>query len=361
MTHAYMKAFVAIIIYMGVVKLPSYRLYWSTHRYFSLDMAEIMPRDRFLNIMCFFHVCDNQGHPAADQPGYKPGYKVEKLAGMLIRNWRKMYSPGRDLAVDECLVPFKGRTKLKKYMPAKPHKWGVKLWCLCKSVTGYTYNWIIHTGKLPPDDTNRNITHRTVMLACEGVLDKGHHIYMDNYFSSPALYKELADHSTGACRTLRVNRIGVPTSVQNCKPTDDLAITSREGRLLFITWKDKRIVNLITSVHNNSSYTKKIRSRFSETHFRTVQQPKAIALYTLKMSGVDIADQHVAANTMSHRMLKWWKKVVLCNMLDMSIANVKVIHKALSNGPFNSTNFRMDIICGLLTGYEKPQRAFSRF
>ena len=67
------------------------------------------------------------------------------------------------------------------------------------------------------------------MLACEGVLDKGHHIYMDNYFSSPALYKELADHSTGACGTLRVNRIGVPTSVKNCKPTDDLAITSREG------------------------------------------------------------------------------------------------------------------------------------
>ena len=78
------------------------------------------------------------------------------------------------------------------------------------------------------------------------------------------------------------------------------------------------------------------------------------------MSGVDIADQHVAANTMSHRMLKWWKKVILCNMFNMNIAIVKVIHKALSNSPFNSTNFRMDIICGLLIGYEKPQRAFSR-
>ena len=102
---------------------------------------------------------------------------------------------------------FQGSNKTEEVHARQTSQTGVKLWCLCESVTGYTYNWIIHTGKLPPDDTNRNITHWTVMLACEGVLDKGHHIYMDNYFSSPALYKELADHSTGACGTLRVNRM----------------------------------------------------------------------------------------------------------------------------------------------------------
>ena len=31
-------------------------------------------------------------------------------------------------AVDEIMIPFKGRSGIKQYMRKKPHKWGFKLW-----------------------------------------------------------------------------------------------------------------------------------------------------------------------------------------------------------------------------------------
>ena len=41
-----MKAFIAIVLFMGLVRLPNYKLYWSTHHLLSLNIASIMPRDR---------------------------------------------------------------------------------------------------------------------------------------------------------------------------------------------------------------------------------------------------------------------------------------------------------------------------
>ena len=31
-------------------------------------------------------------------------------------------------------------------MPKKPVKWGIKLWCLCDSVTGYCLAFKVYTG-----------------------------------------------------------------------------------------------------------------------------------------------------------------------------------------------------------------------
>ena len=39
----------------------------------------------------------------------------------------------------------------------------------------------------------------------EGLERKGHHLYMDNYYSGPILYKDLHRKGIGACGTVRVN------------------------------------------------------------------------------------------------------------------------------------------------------------
>ena len=171
---------------MGIVKLPNYRLYWSINKIMSRDT------DRFLNIMSFFHACNNSTQTPSDDPTFK-GYKVRDLSRMLLSNWRLVYIPSRVVAVDECLIPFKGRTKFLQYIPSKPHKWGIKAWCLSESGTGHVLNWSLYTGSLPADNTHITATHRVVMSLTEPLLNKGHHVYMDNFFSSPALYKELAE------------------------------------------------------------------------------------------------------------------------------------------------------------------------
>ena len=62
-----MKAFIAIVLFMGLVRLPNYKLYWNTHHLLSLNIASIMPRDRFMN-MTFFHACNNMTQPPVHDP-----------------------------------------------------------------------------------------------------------------------------------------------------------------------------------------------------------------------------------------------------------------------------------------------------
>ena len=54
------KAFPALIIAMRLVNQEDIRDYWSTDEVLSTPFfSQIMPRDKFMNILTFFHLCDN--------------------------------------------------------------------------------------------------------------------------------------------------------------------------------------------------------------------------------------------------------------------------------------------------------------
>ena len=55
-----MKAFPALIIAMRLVNQEVIRDYWSTDEVlFSPFFSLILPRDKFKNILTYFHFCDN--------------------------------------------------------------------------------------------------------------------------------------------------------------------------------------------------------------------------------------------------------------------------------------------------------------
>ena len=55
-----MRNFLGLVNYMGIVHLPVMSRYWSTNPLYSLPLPrKIMPRDRFLSLLRYFHVSDN--------------------------------------------------------------------------------------------------------------------------------------------------------------------------------------------------------------------------------------------------------------------------------------------------------------
>ena len=73
---------------------------------------------------------------------------------------------------------------------------------------------LCYTGKDESlDCTGRNHTHAVVMALVEKLRGRGHHIYTDNFYSSPALFAELREEGFGACGTVRVNRRGLPAEI----------------------------------------------------------------------------------------------------------------------------------------------------
>ena len=45
------------------------------------------------------------------------------------------------------MIPFKGRSSLKQYMPQKPVKRGIKVWALADAANGYMANFQVYTGR----------------------------------------------------------------------------------------------------------------------------------------------------------------------------------------------------------------------
>ena len=290
-----MKAFLAIILFMGFTKFPSYQVYWSTDDVMQMPgFPSIMPRNRFNAIMQFLHVANNEDALPADDPNHDKLFKIRPLINTLVAAWQDAYYPGKHLSVDESIVAFKGKCSWVVYKPQKPHKWGMNAWVLTDATNGYVYNWCLYTGKSANEEAQADVglTHRVVTNLVDCVYDKGHIIYMDNYFSSPALFEELADNQTGACGTLRVNRRGVPDAVKSAKlKCGDPHLAVRDEKLLFISWFDRRQVNLLTTVHNDTLFAKQVRCKDpANNNLRLVHKPMAIELYTKYMGGVDMLD-----------------------------------------------------------------------
>ena len=152
--------------------------------------------------------------------------------------------------------------------PQKPHEWGLTVWSVADSISGYVYNWNIYGGKRKTFDlrtTNndgRGAVHWVTWDICDeaDLLEKGHHVYCDNYFSLPTLFQDLAQYSTGACGTLRQNRVGVVERIKRAKPIkNDDAVTDYKDECNYFSWMDRNQVNLITTIHTQDTFVKRTR------------------------------------------------------------------------------------------------------
>ena len=147
-------AFFGIVIFMGLVEVPSLVEYWNDDGFFGQDFvrASGMNRTRFMNILTALHLCDleqdrqNEILKARKEP-YDPLFKLKPLMNDLQLACKTYFVPGQNISIDERMVAFKGRIGMKQYIKDKPTKWGFKLWILASSDSGYTYKFQVYTGK----------------------------------------------------------------------------------------------------------------------------------------------------------------------------------------------------------------------
>ena len=151
------------------------------------------------------------------------------------------------------MVKFKGRLSIKQYIKIKPVKWGIKLFTLAESATGYVLNLIPYTGKRV--DTDLSKTTQTVLDVAHDYMHLGHHLFMDNYYMSIELVSSLSGKDTLCCGTVNSNRVGLPADVKKTAPAVKQlermqSLKRMRDGILAITWMDTRAVNLLTNIPN---------------------------------------------------------------------------------------------------------------
>ena len=86
-----------------------------------------MTRDRFKMILAFFHLNDNANYIPAGQPGHDLLFKVRPLFDFLNERFKEIYIPEENIAIDEAIVPWRGRVTFRVYIRNKPTKWEIKV------------------------------------------------------------------------------------------------------------------------------------------------------------------------------------------------------------------------------------------
>ena len=142
-----MKAFLALHMTMALVEKHEIEDYWETFWLTSSPgFSRIMSRDRFELILSFLHYANNEDHVARGQPGHDRLFKVRQLIDMIVPKFRQVFSPRKEVVIDEMTIAFKGRSVLKQYNPKKPDKWGFKVFVLSESKSGYVLDWTLYRG-----------------------------------------------------------------------------------------------------------------------------------------------------------------------------------------------------------------------
>ena len=175
--------------------------------------------------------------------------KIRTLADHLRQEFQKI--PMLEfLSVDEQMVPFKGASSIKQYVPKKPHKWGYKTFILADSA-GVVYNFFSYTRKIDPVNNpevpdlgpSSNFVLQLVECIPNGQNFKFH---CGNWFTSLKLINHLASRQIWVCGTIQERRLqGLSfksekqLSVSGRGSFEELETQSENATITAVKWYDK--------------------------------------------------------------------------------------------------------------------------
>ena len=287
-------AYFGFMTLMGINSLPTLYDYWKLNPiYHYSPIADRISRNWFREITRFLHFTDNSSHISnTSDPAYDRVWKVRPVINILLEQFLKVYNPHQQNSIDEAMIPFKGRSFLKQYLPNKPTKRGIKVWVRADSTNGYISQFQVYAGKVH-NATEKHLGERVVKNLTRTLVGKYYTIYCDNYFTSIKLFDDLLKDCIYACGTLRTNRVGYPTEFKRhlkkgLPKRGDCLQTQKEGKV-FSLWQDNRLVNVLSTNWNKGMSTV-LRTQKNGSR-ESIPCPYNIVDYNKYMGGVDQSDQ----------------------------------------------------------------------
>ena len=205
---------------------------------------------KIISINKFFHIADNK------LQGDNKTNKFKQFYLQLKNNWSKVFSPGQHITLDEGVAAFQGRTEFKQYMPAKPEKWGLKIYLLSDSNSDYILSAILYTGK---SEKITNYTIKLVIKILNEYMWKGHKVFIDSFYCCPTIVRFLYFREIYVTGISRSNRKGMPAQIKDLNLQENSCRTFSCDFLHLDAFKDKKKTLFIIS----SAYSNKITENSS--------------------------------------------------------------------------------------------------
>ncbi|XP_017795068.1 PREDICTED: piggyBac transposable element-derived protein 4-like [Habropoda laboriosa] len=296
-TSEEIKKFIGLMIWMGLVQTPLKKC-WSTDPVYNFSLPRsTMSRNRFEELLSNLHFANNETIVQNNKLG-----KVLPLVDILMVNYQKVFSPGKDIVVDETMVPWRGRLVFRQYIPTKSHKYGVKLFKLC-STEGYTWSSKIYSGRDTSGKRKVGIAESVCTELADKLLNEGRTLFVDNFYTSYELALKFLNSKTHVVGTVRRNKKKKPSCVMY--PLKRGEMVAREDPNGIVVLFDTFFSTTTTKVKRRSRWPKKFVLFMDPIQYRMQQQSggsndSVLVIWMLKM-------RHALVGQSSKMWIKSWK------------------------------------------------------
>ncbi|KAF4971256.1 hypothetical protein FSARC_1878 [Fusarium sarcochroum] len=228
-----------IMIYLGIHRDSSIKDHWKAPTIGDQrplhTISKFMPLRKFQLITRYFRTFDYTKIDMSDEKDLPKTFQAAEPWSNHIQYMSSfLFIPGTNLAVDECMVPFTGRSKETTLVKKKPTPVGFKVWAIAQH--GFFLRWLWHVERSPykavivalpsPEPQGKkgkirttvslSITQSVVFHLCNMLPKATYHVFTDNLFSSPNLFRALRKAGHGATGTACPN-CGISTGLTDLK------------------------------------------------------------------------------------------------------------------------------------------------
>jgi hypothetical protein len=311
------RAWLGICILMGCKRLPSVRQYWMRSQpflYCSL-ISSIMTLGRWEDIMRCLHLVDNNSIVRdVNDPRFDRIAKTRWLVEMFNKVSKEIYNLEREITVDECVIPYKGRyCFIRQFMPDKPVRFGIKVWLLASSKSRFVWQMEVYFGERTgagPHGLGYHVIERMVA----GLENRGHCLVIDNFFASVNLFHDLMCKGIWATGTVRRTSKNLPRGLYREPDTTvrgSMLIWNHVHRQMgVVSWQDKKLVTLLSTAAAPWEPNSKVLRRIPGLRGQLVVPSSPMhQQYVEYMRGVDVTDQLRGNYSSQLRCHKWWVKI----------------------------------------------------
>lgn len=256
------------------------------------------------------------------------------------------------MSVDEKIVQYFGRHRLKQFIRGKPIRFGLKQWALCFSRSGYCFKFDVYQGSTT-DNHDLPLGARVVKNLLSDV-PKGTCVYFDNFFSSFSLFDLLLSAGYKFVCTMRSNRIQSNpfSSDKEMKKMQRGGYEAKfecSAQVLIVRWHDNSIVNVASNCLGVTPLDSSVRRSKKQTV--SVPTPHVIKQYNAHMGGVDHDDWFVEKYRINIHGKKWYWPLIT-HSIDVALVNAWILFKLSHETNTDLLTFRRRVTVGLLNHRE---------
>ena len=162
------------------------------------------------------------------------------------------------------------------------------MWTRCDAETAYLCELHIYLGKRSSQPSKNGLGYGVVRRPSQHVENEHYCLFLDNYFTSIPLMKDLQENGLCACGTVRNNRKCYPPTLK--RPVKIMRgehkTRQESGSNLTVTcWKDKNIINMPSTLSCPADF-RDCQGKIGQDSVM-VNQPHSVFIYNRYINGVN--------------------------------------------------------------------------